>query len=362
MKAVIAESLNTLKVGDVELDPPRAREVQVRMVAAGVCHSDLSALNGTIPIVFPTVLGHEGAGVVEAVGEGVTQCKVGDLVVMSFVPNCGTCFHCVRGEAYLCQAVPPSGKQVDGTTRLHRDGQDLNAFLALGNMAERVVVPSINVVPIDKSIPLSAAALIGCGVTTGVGAALNTARVEAGSTVAVFGCGGVGLSVIQGARIAGAARIFAVDLSAEKLEMAKRFGATDVVPPGEDAAKWLTKQTGQGVDYAFEVVGNPAVADVAMRATRRGGKTVLVGVGKLTENVSVNALIFPLSGKTLCGCMFGNANPRVDFPRLLGLYRAGKLDLEGMVTRTYRVDQAVEAFEDLKKGSNARGVILFDDP
>lgn len=360
MKALVALEQNSIRVEDVSLEPPKAHEVHVRMVAAGVCHSDLSAVNGTIPNVFPCVLGHEGAGVVVGVGEGVTNCQPGDHVVMSFVPNCGRCFHCVRNEAYLCKATPRGGMMPDGTARLRLGDKPIAAFLSLGNMAQEVVCPAMNIVPIPKDIPLKVAALIGCGVTTGVGAAINTAKVAPGSTVAVFGCGGVGLSTIQGARIAGAARIFAVDVSAEKLELAKRFGATDGVLADAAVKHIMAETQGIGVDYAFEVIGNPAVVEAAISATRRGGTTVAVGVGKLTDSIKINALAFPLMGKTLCGCMFGSANPQHDFPKMLALYKAGKLDLDSMVSRTYTIDEAPQAFADLEKGANARGVILFD--
>jgi S-(hydroxymethyl)glutathione dehydrogenase/alcohol dehydrogenase len=359
MKAVVVHALNQFAVENVELAPPKAQEVKVKMVAAGVCHSDLSVINGTIPQPLPLVLGHEGAGIVEEVGEGVTNCKPGDHVVMSFVPNCGRCFHCARNEAFLCRATPKGGLMADGTSRLRLGDKPLAVFCALGNMAEYVVCPSISVVPVAKDVPLQVAALIGCGVTTGVGAAINTAKVQPGSTVAVFGCGGVGIATIQGARIAGAARIFAVDLAPEKLEMAKRFGATDLVK-ADDAAKAIMEQTkGMGVDYAFEAIGKGAVVEAAIAVTRRGGTTVAVGVGKFTDQIKLNALAFPLSGKTLCGCMFGSANPLHDFPKMLDLYRSGKLDLEGMVTKRYTIDQAPQAFEDLEKGLNARGVITF---
>jgi S-(hydroxymethyl)glutathione dehydrogenase/alcohol dehydrogenase len=226
-------------------------------------------------------------------------------------------------------------------------------------MAEYVVCPAMSVVPVSKDVPLSAAALIGCGVTTGVGAAINTAKVKPGSTVAVFGCGGVGIATVQGARIAGASRIFAVDLSDEKLELAKRFGATDGIK-GDDAVKQILAATqGIGVDYAFEVIGLPAVVEAAFSATRRGGTTVAVGVGKLSETIKLNALGFPLSGKSLMSSMFGSANPQEDFPRMLDLYRGGKLDLQGMVTKTYSIDEAEQAFADMQKGVNTRGVIAF---
>jgi len=290
----------------------------------------------------------------------VSHVKPGDHVVMSFVPNCGRCFHCVRGEAFLCRANPRGGTMLDGTLRVKLGDKGLPVFCSLGNMAEHVVCPSISVVPISKEVPLRVAALIGCGVTTGVGAAINTAKVKPGSTVAVFGCGGVGIATIQGARIAGAARIFAIDMTEEKAAAAKRFGATDALR-AEDAGKAIMAQTGGiGVDYAFEAIGKGSVVEAAEKVTRRGGTTVAVGVGALADTIKLNALVFPLSGKTLCGCMFGSANPQHDFPKLLDLYRGGKLDLEGMVSKTYRIDEVQQAFEDLEKGVNARGVIVFD--
>jgi S-(hydroxymethyl)glutathione dehydrogenase/alcohol dehydrogenase len=361
MKAVVCHELNKISVEEVTIDPPKAGEVALKMVATGVCHSDLSVVNGTIPQMLPLVLGHEGAGIVEAVGEGVTSVAPGDHVITSFVSNCGECFHCLRGEAFLCTALPPTGRQLDGTSRLHMGDRELGAMTALGNMAEQVVCPAISVVKIDPEFPLKTAALVGCGVTTGVGAAINTAKVEPGSSVAVFGCGGVGLSVIQGARIAGADRIIAVDLAANKLEMAARFGATDTVNGSEaDAIAAIKELTGGiGADYAFEAIGVPAVVQQAYMATRRGGSTVVVGVGKLNEFVNLNALMLPLEGKTVYGCMYGSCNPRVDFPKLLDLTTRGKLDLDGMVTNTYSIDEAPQAFEDLEKGINARGVITF---
>ena len=362
MKAVVCHELNKIAVEEVTLDPPKAGEVRVKMAACGVCHSDLSVVNGTIPMPPPLVLGHEGAGVVQELGEGVSNVRVGDHVVMSFVPTCGSCFHCLRGEMHLCTAIAPTGRQLDGTSRLHLGEKELGAMTALGNMAEEVVCPAMCVVPIEKDIPLTVAALVGCGVTTGVGAAIKTAEVQPGSTVAVFGWGGVGLCTIQGARLAGADRIIAIDLADNKLEMAQRFGATDTVnaSSGDAVAKVRELTDGIGVDYGFEVIGVPAVMEQAYAATRRGGKVTIVGVGKLTEQVSFNALLLSLDGKTICGSMYGNVNPRVDFPLLLDLNRRGKLDLEGLVTKTYSIDDAPLAFSDLEKGLNARGVIVFD--
>ncbi len=362
MKAVVCTELNKITVEDVELDPPKQGEVKIKMAATGVCHSDLSATNGTIPLPLPLVLGHEGAGIVAEVGPGVQNVQPGDMVILTFVPNCGDCFHCIRGEAHLCRAVPPTGRQADGTSRVHLKGKDLAAFSALGCMAEEAVVPAISVVKVKQDVSPRVAALIGCGVTTGVGAALKTARVKPGSSVAVFGCGGVGLSVIQGARVAGADQIIAVDLAPNKLEMAIKFGATDTVngSEGEPAAKVRELTSGRGVDYGFDAIGVPAVIEQCYRATRRGGTTTVVGVGKVTESVQFNALLLALEGKTIHGCNYGSVNPREDFPKLISLCERGKLDLEGMITTTYTIDDAPQAFEDMKNGTNARGVIVFD--
>jgi S-(hydroxymethyl)glutathione dehydrogenase/alcohol dehydrogenase len=361
MKAVVAHEVNKFSVEDVSLDPPQAGEVLVKMAATGVCRSDLAAINGTLPLPLPMVIGHEGAGVIDQVGEGVTNVAPGDHVVLSFVPNCGDCFHCLRGEPYLCVAGAPTGRMLDGTARARLKGQEINVMLFLGNMAEYCVVPSISVVPIDKDISLQAAALVGCGVTTGVGAAIKTAQVRPGSSVAVFGCGGVGLSVIQGARIAGADRIIGVDLADNKLELASQFGATDTVNASEDAPTRIKELTGgHGVDYAFEVVGASATIEAAYRAARRGGMVIVVGAGSLIDMVKFSALLLFAEAKTIKGCMYGNVNPRVDFPQLLDLYRHGRLELDRMVTRTYTIDEAPQAFEDMEKGLNARGVIVFD--
>ncbi|MGD9983828.1 MAG: zinc-binding dehydrogenase, partial [Porticoccaceae bacterium] len=266
-----------------------------------------------------------------------------------------------RSEPYLCLRSTPDGKMMDGTTRVHLNGKDINVMQFLGNMAEYAVVPAMCLVKIDADIDMKAAALVGCGVTTGVGAALKTAQVKPGSTVAVFGAGGVGLSIIQGARIAGAARIFAVDLSDEKLALAKELGATDVINGANDPLGKIMELTGGiGVDYGFEAIGIPAVVDQAQKATRRGGTMTVVGVGKLSQKLEFNALMFPLMSKTIKGSMYGSAEFRVDFPKYLELYKQGKLDLDRMVTHTYRIDEAVQAFADLEAGKNARGVIIYD--
>ena len=360
MKAVVATDVNQVSVLDVELDAPKIGEVLIRMQATGVCHSDISIANGTIPYPLPCVLGHEGAGIVEQIGEGVSNVAIGDHVALSFVPSCGDCFYCRHHEPYLCSVAKPDGMLFDGTSRVHHGGQDLAVMTYLGNMAEYCVVPNASVVKVDKSFDLKAAALVSCGVATGVGAVIKTARVEPGSTVAVFGCGGVGLNVVQGARIAGAAKIIAVDLSVEKMQMALGFGATDTVAPGSNPAKEILAMTdGIGVDYAFEVVGSGKLIEMCVKATRKNGTTVLVGIGAGDDRFSMNSAILPFTSKKIVGCMFGSCNFKVDFAMYLDFYRRKQLDLDSLITRTYTLDEAPSAFEDLRNGVNARGVIVY---
>ncbi len=360
MKAIVCTEPGKVSLEEVTLDPPKAGEIRVKMGATGVCHSDLSVINGVLPLPPPVVLGHEGAGTVAELGEGVTGLAVGDRVILSFVPCCGSCDSCLHHRPVFCSAGTPDGRMLDQTYRVHQGEKDIGTMQFLGCMAEQCVVPATAAVKIAGDVPFDKAALVGCGVMTGVGAAINTAQVTPGATCAVFGCGGVGLSVIQGCKIAGADRIIAVDVLANKLEMAKQFGATDVVDgsDGQAVAK-IHELTGGGADYAFEAVGVPALMEATYAAVRSGGTAVLVGVGRLTESFSVNALMAPLSGKRLLGSMYGDANPHADFPRLLGLYQRGKLDLDAMVTTTYSIDDALEAFEDMESGKNARGVIVY---
>ncbi|MGH8673125.1 MAG: zinc-binding dehydrogenase [Burkholderiales bacterium] len=363
-KAVICRELNKpVVVEEITVDSPKRGEVMVKMVACGVCHSDLSATNGTIALPPPLVLGHEGAGEVIEVGEGVTSVAVGDHVVPSFIYMCGKCRFCATGRPVLCIE---QGKALttlpEGTSRVRdRGGNPVGVFSGCGVMAEYATLAADNLVKIDPKIPLAQAALVGCAVTTGVGAVFNTARVEPGSTVAVFGCGGVGLNVIQGAEIAGAERIIAIDTLAAKLEIAKKFGATDTLlaAPGEDLAKALKKMTGGGPDYAFECVGAGALAETAYRAVRRGGKAIVVGVARPTESMSLKPMTLVFEEKTLQGSYYGSSVPRIDFPRMLQLYMAGKLKLDELITRRYSIDEAPQAFADLESGKNARGVIVF---
>ena len=363
-KAVICRELNRpVVVEQVSVDSPRRGEVMVRIAACGVCHSDLSATNGTIALPPPLVLGHEGAGEVIEVGEGVGGFAVGDHVVSSFIYMCGKCRYCAGGRPVLCVeqgkalTTPP-----EGTPRVHdAAGKPLGIFSGCGVMAEYATLSVDNLVKIDPRVPLDRAALVGCAVTTGVGAVFNTARVEPGSSVAVFGCGGVGLNVVQGAAIAGAERIIAVDTLQAKLDMAKQFGATDAIlaKPGEDVAKQLKKMTGGGPDYAFECVGAGALAETAYRAIRRGGKAIVVGVAKAGDSAAIKPMTLVFEEKTLQGSYFGSSVPRIDFPRMLQLYLAGKLKLDELITRRYAIDEAPQAFADLESGRNARGVIVF---
>lgn len=350
---------------DVEVAPPQPGEVLVRMVASGVCHSDLSAREGTLLVPTPIVLGHEGAGVVEAVGEGVATPAVGDHVVVGWVAHCGSCFSCGRGEGHLCERAVTAlaaGGMPDGTTRLRSRGAPLFQMSGAGTFAELVVVPGSAAVPVDRDLDLGLAALLGCAVVTGTGAALRTARIRPGDSVAVIGCGGVGLNVVQGARIAGAARIVAVDTAREKLELAAVFGATDAVDAGAgDPVSAVMALTGQrGADVAFEVVGLQRTIDQAVAMTRRGGQAVLVGLPGLDAMVSVPAFFgLVLAGKTITGCWYGSSTAAEQVPGLVELYRSGQLKLAELVSRTVELDGVNDALDRLRHGTGARTVVRY---
>jgi NDMA-dependent alcohol dehydrogenase len=363
-KAVICREWNKpVVVEEVEVESPRRGEVMVQIAACGVCHSDLSATNGTIPMPPPTVLGHEAAGKIVEVGEGVGDLKVGDTVVVSWVPMCGKCRYCVEGRPALCDASAKATLTLpDGTSRLKdAKGNTLNHFAGVGVMAEYATLHRDSVIPIDADTPLDKAALVGCAVMTGVGAAINTAKVRPGSTVAVFGAGGIGLNVIQGCALAGADKIIAVDLADKKLEFAQRFGATHTVNPSSDgdAVQRIMALTSGGADYTFECIGAPKVIEQAWAATRKGGTCVVVGVTKATDQVTLPAFLLPFQEKTLTGSMYGSARPSVDFPRLINLYKTNRLKLDELVTATYKIEEINRAFDDMQKGVNARGVILM---
>lgn len=352
---------------DVEVEEPRAGEVKVRMVAAGVCHSDLSMSDGTLMAPLPIVLGHEGSGVVEKVGAGVTRVKAGDHVVISWVPQCGECFFCLRHQGHLCEranAAIGSGGLLDGTTRFTSRGAPLHQMSAAGTFSEVTVIPETGAVKVDDDLDLVLAALLGCGVLTGVGAATRTARIAAGDTVAVIGCGGVGLNVIQGARAAGAGRVIAVDTNAAKLDLALRFGATDTVDASaRDAVSAVMELTGQrGADVAFEVIGLPATIDQTITLTRRGGQAVLVGIPRMDTVLSLSAFFgVVLAAKTITGCWYGSSNVVEDVPALIELYRRGELELSALVSRTIELDEVNSAFEALRAGEVTRSVIRFPD-
>ncbi|WP_119157158.1 zinc-binding dehydrogenase [Caldimonas tepidiphila] len=363
-RAVLSRAVNQpVVVEEIEVDAPRRNEVMIKLAACGVCHSDLSATDGTIPFPAPVVLGHEGAGTVVQVGEGVTEFAVGDQVVSSFVSMCGKCRWCVTGRPQLCDQAARAGYTLpDGTVRTHDlEGRPLNVFSGCGVMAEYATLHVDNVVKVAKDIPADRCALIGCGVMTGVGAVCNTAKVEPGSIVVVFGAGGVGLSAIQGAAISGAVQIVAVDTNEHKLGMARVFGATHVLnaTQTDNVVKALKQMTGGGADYAFECVGRGEVVAQAYGCLHKGGTAVVVGVAPPKDTVSLRTASFTFEEKTLTGSYFGSARPREDFPRLLGLYRAGRLKLDELITRTYTIDEAPQAFADLAAGRNARGVIVF---
>ncbi len=354
----------TVHVEDILVDPPGPNEVMIKVSACGVCHSDLSVTNGTLPLQPPVILGHEGAGVVTQVGPGVTGIKVGDHVISSFVNTCGHCRYCVTGRANLCEAGNTTPWTLpDGQLRTSdASGQRLNVMGGCGVMAEYATLHENNVVKIVAGVPLDRCALIGCGVMTGWGAACNTAKVEPGSVCVVFGAGGVGLSAIQGCQNAGATMIVAVDMLASKLEMAKVFGATHVVDASKSAnlVKELRKLTGGGADYAFECVGHGEIVAQAYACLRKGGTAVVVGLAGPNDTTSLRTASFALEEKTIKGSYYGSTRPRHDFPRLVSLYQAGKLKLDELITRRYRIEEAPQAFEDLAQGRNARGVIVFD--
>jgi len=350
---------------DVEVLEPRAGEVRVRMAASGVCHSDLSMRDGVLPIPLPAVLGHEGAGVIDAVGDGVEGLESGDHVVISWVPQCGACFFCCRGQPQLCvqaDAVLFSGGLLDGTPRLRLDGADLFQMEGVGTFSETTVIPASGAVKVPDDLDLTVAALLGCAVLTGVGAALNTARIRPGDTVVVVGCGGVGLNIVQGARIAGAGQIVGVDRYPAKLATATAFGATATVDASAvDATKTVRDLTDQrGADVAFEAIGSPATIAQTIDMTRRGGQAVLVGLPGLDAMLTLPTLIgVILAERTISGCWFGSSDVRRDIPRLIELYRDGSLLLDELVSRRIDLAGVDDAFTAMTAGEVARSVVVY---
>jgi S-(hydroxymethyl)glutathione dehydrogenase / alcohol dehydrogenase len=353
--ALYREAGKPLEVVDIEVALPGPGQVAVDLAASGVCHSDLSVVNGTLPYPPPIVLGHEGAGTVTSVGEGVTRAKVGDHVVLSWIAQCGTCWHCTHGEAHLCQAGGAAA------TAFSLDGQPVAQFTGLGTFAAATVVPETSVVVIDDDVPLHLAALIGCGVLTGAGAALTTGNVQPGGSVAVVGCGGVGVNAIQGARLAGATTIIAIDTNPAKLEIATRFGATEVVDASAvDPSKAVRAATeGRGVDVAIEAIGRVETAELALRITRRGGNAVLVGMPGGEAQLSVGLLGFVSAARQVTGCLYGSADVQRDVPRLLRAWRDSDLLLQELVSREIGLDEVNEAFAAIEAGTVTRSLIRY---
>lgn len=354
MRAAVLWAFDDLRIEELELDPPGPGEVTLRMAASGVCRSDHHAVRGVHPHAIPIVLGHEGSAVVEAVGVGVTGLRPGDHVVCSWLPNCGTCRRCVSGRAALCErlGVFDAGFLEDGTTRFHTaDGTRIHHNVP-SSFAERSVVPASTVFPVDPSLPLEQVALLGCAVMTGVGAVLNTARVRPGDAVAVIGCGGVGLSAIQGARIAGASAIVAVDVVPAKLELAMDLGATETVLSGRD-------ELPDGVDVAIECLGRPETIEQAIGAIGAGGNAVLVGMAHPDARPGLDALAMTTREKTVTGSWYGSVVPGRDFPLLAELLHRGELRLDPLIARTIPLDGIHEALARFETGEELRSMIVY---
>jgi NDMA-dependent alcohol dehydrogenase len=359
--AVLYEPRKPLALEELELAEPREGEALVRIAAAGVCHSDLHYMKGEWPCPTPIVLGHEGSGIVERVGPGVTSVKPGEHCILVFRPNCGKCYYCTMGRPMLCNGHnTPLGTLYDSTTRFSLNGQAVYHLARIACFSEYSVIPVEQLLPIASDVPLDRAALVGCAVTTGVGAVMNTAKIEPGSTVVVIGCGGVGLNVIQGARMLHAGRIIAVDLFDEKLDFALEFGATDAINArNTDVVARIRELTHNTVDYAFDAFGSSLTVRQAYECIRPGGVAIQVGIAPQGDLAQIDAWALTLQEKTLKGSFYGSARPRVDMPRLLELYRQGRLKLDELIARTYRLDQINEAYAALQGGAVARGVIIL---
>ena len=360
MKAAVLREINKpLSIEDVQISKPGPREVLVRTAAAGVCHSDLHFQNGSYPYPLPAVLGHESAGVVEAVGSDVHYVKPGDHVITCLSAFCGHCEFCITGHMSLCQE-PELRREDSDAPRISHGGQTVHQFLNLSSFAEQMLIHEHALVKIRPDMPLDRAALIGCGVTTGVGAAIHTASVQPGSTVAVIGCGGVGLSCINGAALAGAARIIAVDMVPAKLELARKFGATDVVnAKDKDVVGEVMEMTQGGVHYSFEAIGLKSTTEQAFRMLRRGGLATVIGMIPVGTMVEFHGPDF-LSEKKIQGSNMGSNRFRVDMPRFIEFYLQGRLHLDDLLSRRIKLADVNDAMEALKTGEVARSVIMFD--
>jgi S-(hydroxymethyl)glutathione dehydrogenase/alcohol dehydrogenase len=361
--AVLFESNKPMPIVELDQSEPKTGEVRVKMSAAGVCASDHHVMTGDNPTPMPIVLGHEGAGVVDTVGPGVTMVKQGDRCVLSFVPSCGHCRSCRTGIPNICDTNRETGtRQYDGTCRLYTsDGTEVHQFAKLGVFAESVVIPQQACYPMPNDVPMEVAALIGCSVATGVGGVINQPNMRAGMTVAVIGAGGVGLNAIQGAALMNASRVIAVDIHDHKLEFAYKFGATDVINANDqDAVAAIQEMTGDGVDFAFDTFGHKLTTEQAYKATRKGGTTVIVGLAPDGMNAEIPLVELVRNQKTLVGSYYGSASPHETFRKLLSFYKQGRIDVGGMVTRRYKLDEINMAYEALERAEDGRGVIIFD--
>ena len=362
--AILFEVGQKLDIREVEVEAPKYGEVLIKMAVGGVCHSDLHVMTGHLTAPVPAILGHEGSGVVAEIGPGVTSLKPGDHVIPMWRLSCGVCEYCSGSRPALCASgtqIRMTGRLLDGTTRFKLDGKEIKHFAGVSSFSEYSVIPERAVLKIPNDFPLDKAALLGCGVITGVGAVFNAARVKPGSSVAVFGTGGVGVNVIQGAAIAGAEKIIAVDILPSKLEFAKRFGATHTINAKEtkpvEAVRALTG--GRGVDYSFEVIGLPETIRQAYDSLSKRGMAVAVGVAPMTTEVSVPIMSLVYEERILTGSVYGSSRPWIDIPILINLYRAGKLKLDELLTRQYPFAQINEAYAALERGEVLRSVVTF---
>ncbi|HEV3109884.1 MAG TPA: Zn-dependent alcohol dehydrogenase [Candidatus Binataceae bacterium] len=362
MKAAIFQGAQKpLTIEQIDIDEPQEHEVLLRMVATGVCHSDLHFTEGLWPHPAPAVLGHEGAGIVDKVGKAVTYVKPGDHVISCVSVFCGHCDQCLSGHPNLCVNNGTGMRGKNEKPRLSQNGKPIHTLATLGTFAEKMLVHENALVKITEQIGLDRAALIGCGVTTGVGAVLNTAKIEPGSDVVVFGCGGVGISAIQGARIAGAGRIFAVDQFENKLAMARKFGATHTIDASQsDPVKEIKSLTGgRGADYSFEAVGLKKLAEQCFECIRPGGTATIIGMIPFGQKVELDGAMF-LSERKIQGTLMGSNRFRIDMPRYINFYLDGRLNLDDMISRRGKIEDINEAFRAMKAGEVARSVLMFE--
>ncbi len=361
--AVVKKKGQPFEIETLELAPPRENEVLVRTRAAGICHSDWNIRTGETEHPLPAAVGHEGAGIVEALGERVTTLRKGDHVALSWAPGCGTCFYCSGSRPALCETWKEAlwaGTLLDGTTRLSLDGRPVYHYCALGCFAEYAVVPESCCVPVKKEVPPEIAALIGCSVTTGLGASLNTVQIDKGASVVIYGLGGVGLSILAGARLAEAASIICIDLREEKLELARSLGATDAfIAAGQTHERILAATAQRGADYVFEATGSSEVQEAAFEAVRPGGKLILVGLSAMGTRTNFPGSVITRQEKTILGSYYGSCDPHRDFPLYCEMYLRGELDLDRLVSKTYRLEEINTAYKDMLKGKAARGLIVF---